>query len=485
MSRKLKLLVMSLAAFALVVLFAGCGGSDSGEFTGELTDAANQTLVVQGDDETMEFATTDETTYDYTNDDDLTVGDILTVAYHKDGDAYIADAVTVDEHKTQELTFDGEVSDLNDETVTVSSESLTVTFTFDENTEVASDLNEGDMVIVTYEGNLNENPYAVKIDITEHHEDGPDYEAHGIVAEVSDTDVLLNVDSSTAHRFIRNSATVLESSDNMIDVGDRAEITFTGDIDDNPVATKIVVHHQAEENENVINGELKEADSTSCVLSTSKHDYKFAINEKTAFKGKKYQKGVKATITYLGDINSNPLAVSIFCAKKKEKPEPAPEPTTKATQPTTETTTESTSETKPPEPTPPGPVIITATGVIQTWTGDEIQVKIDDDSIVDLSVDPENLDIPSGYFPEEGDTINFEYDKDNMILTKIQLLDRPDPDEGKTETNTEETQAPPETKAPETTTKAPETTTTTTKAPETTTTTTAASDNADSDGEED
>ena len=473
MSKKLKMLVMSLAAFALVGLFAACGGSDSGDFTGELTDAANQTLVVQGEDETMEFATTDETTYDYSNDDDLTVGDILTVSYHKDGDAYIADAVKVDEHKTQELTLDGTVSDLNDETITVSTDSLTVTFARDENTEVDSDLNEGDTVIVTYEGNLNENPYALKIEVTEHKADAPSYEAHGIISEVSDTDVLLNVDSSTAHRFLRNSATELVSSDNMVDVGDRAEITFTGDIDDNPVATKIVVHHQAEKNENVIHGELKKTEKTSFVLSTGKHEYKMLINEKTAFKGKKYQSGVKATVTYLGDLKSEPLAVSVYCAAKK-KDEPKPTKTTKATEPTT-ATTESTTESSAPEPpTPPTPVIVTATGVIQEWDGDEIKVKIDDDSVVDLSVDPENLDIPSGYFPEVGDTVNIEYDKDKMALTKIQLIDRPDPDTMTPKETTEETKAPETTtttKAPETTTttKAPETTTTTTKPPETTT----------------
>ena len=459
---------MGVFLIAMMIPFFGCSSTDEGTFDGEVISVTQDQLVVKGDAEEKTFSTSEETAFDLGEESELTMGDMVSVAYHSDGDSLVADSVAITKAVEPQLTMDGEVTDLNDTELTVSSDSLTVVFDYDADTTIEGDLNEGDEVSVIYQGDLNEEPYAVSVKVLKEQADDPHYEAHGIVSDVSDTSVLLSIDSSDSERFVINSETEIDSSDQKIEIGDRAEITFTGDINDNPVATKIIVHHQAKPDQNAINGTLDKAEKTYLELNTGKHTYKILVNESTKFTGNKYKAGVKATVTYSGTLGNDPLALSVYCDKDKNKPKPKP---TKTTEKPTETKTKTETQTETDPPTPPTPVIITAQGVIEEWGDNTCTIKIDDENSVELTT--ENATATPGYFPQVGDTVQFEYDEDKMDLIDIQLLDRPDPDpqtppdknesanenDKPTEATTQATTA-----APTTTTT---TTTTTTAAPQT------------------
>ena len=56
--------------------------------------------------------------------------------------------------------------------------------------------------------------------------------------------------------------------------------------------------------------------------------------------------------------------------------------------------------------------------------GDSCTIRQNDGSKLEL--DPSGATISSGYFPEEGDTVQITYDLDTMKLLDIQLVSRPD-----------------------------------------------------------
>ena len=472
MKGKMKLILTGVFLIVMMITLFGCS-NEEGTFDGKLISAERDTLVLKGDTGIEAFTTTNKTEYDLAGQKEITKGDSLQIEYHKKGDQKLADRVTITEAVDHSLTMEGELSDLNERDFVLSSDSLTVKFTYDTKTKIKGKLNEGDEIKVTYHGSISEEPYAESIEVLKEQEDDPHYEAHGIIADVSDTTVLLSIDSAEAHRFIINDDTEVVSPDNKVEIGDRAEITFTGDIDHDPVATKLIVHHEAKEDQNVVNGTIDKAEKTYMTLDTGKHEYKILIDDSTKFKGAKYASGDKATVTYKGNLKEEPLAIKVYCSKGKNEdptttaPTATTAPTTKPTQ-TTEPTTEKPTETDPP--TPPQPVTITVIGFIQKWDGENMKctIKVEDESIIELTT--QNADIPIGYFPQEADHVQVVYDRDKMDMISMVLIDRPDPDpqtppdrdESKSNNKKEtETDAPDETvtEAPTTTTKAPETTT--------------------------
>lgn len=478
MKKRISTILAGVFLCGMMALFFGCG-STTGSFEGELISAGQNTLVVKGESDTEIFTTTNKTEYDLGDEDEITAGDTILVDYEEKGDDKIASSVTIIEAVDHSLTMEGELSDLNDTDFVVSTDSITAKFEYDAETEVKGKLNEGDEVKVTYEGNLSEEPYAEKVEVIHEQEDDPHYEAHGIIADVSDTTVLLSIDSSDSHRFLINDRTQIDSSDNKIEIGDRAEITFTGDINHDPVATKIIVHHQAKKDQYVINGTIDRAEKTYFNLNTGKNEYKILIDDKTKFTGDKYGANEKATVAYTGKLSEEPLAVKVYCSKnekKSSKKETTKKQTqTKATEtktetkPTeTETKTETQTETKSPDP--PGPVTITVKGTLTKWDEENqtCQVKVDEENILDLTT--ANAEIPVGYFPQVEDVVQVEYDSEKMDVINMILIERPDPDpQTPPDRNESQTKQPEATQ--ETTTKAPTTTTTTTTTKPTTTTT--------------
>ena len=475
MKKTVKLITMGAIFIMMMAMMIGCS-TGSGTAEGKLINANDETLVVRVDGEVEIFNTTNETKYDLAGEEEITAGDTLRIEYHEEGKEKLADSVTIIKAVNHTLKMTGELSDLNETNFTVTSDSLTVKFNYDAKTEVTGGkLNEGDEVRVTYKGDLSEEPHAISVDILQEQADDPHYEAHGIIADMSETTILLSIDSADAHRFIYNSETEIVSDDNKMEIGDRAEVTFVGDIDKKAVATKIVVHHQAKKNQRVINGTLTKAEKTYLMLDTGRNEYKILVNDKTQFTGGKYQKGVKATITYKGDLEEEPLATDVYCDKAKKKDDPTKTKTTetKPTETKTETQTETQTETEPPKP--PTPVTVTVKAYIEEWDMENNKgvFKVEDDEETPLELTIKDVDLPVGYFPQVGDYVLIEYDKDKMDLMDMQLIESPDPDPEQTpdrnesESQPAETEAETTTKAPTTTTKAPTTAKETTAAPET------------------
>ena len=61
------------------------------------------------------------------------------------------------------MVFGGQVMELEDNFLTVRSESLTAGFEYDEETKLNGNLSKGDTVTITYDGDLSQSPHAISI----------------------------------------------------------------------------------------------------------------------------------------------------------------------------------------------------------------------------------------------------------------------------------------------------------------------------------
>ena len=321
----------------MIFAFCGCGGSDKAEeassssdqsaassFAGELIDAQNDRLVVRGDDETMLFATSNETEYELGEESELCLGDKIEVDYHKTEEEYVADAVELKSHEEESLVFGGEVTELQKNYVTVQSESLTVVFGYGDKTKIEGDLTIGDSVTVTYEGNLSENPKAVSVVVIRENQKKTEKSAHGTVSETDNGSIVVSVDSAHACRFLTNSSTKITGDDTSVKVGDEVHVVYTGEAGSDPVAKSIKVKRNENQAYFVMDGVIAKVTKNNITIRTAKKSYVFKIVKDTRIKNSDYLKaGHKTTITYVGNLDQNPVAASIFCSKdtvtKQEK----------------------------------------------------------------------------------------------------------------------------------------------------------------------
>ncbi|MDO4869760.1 MAG: hypothetical protein Q4A65_05715 [Bacillota bacterium] len=447
--KKLKVFVTSLMVIIMALSVSACNMSASSEqdaadqayseetFNGILQDAFGDAIVVSNDADVKEFNTTAETEYIYDGEKSISLGDELQVGYHVEGTDFIADQVVVKKHEAdQTLILKGDVSDLDDTVITVHSGSLTVSFAYDSRTKIDGKLTEKDEVEVTYMGDISESPYAVGIKVLQDRTDESIHTVTGTVSEINKDSLLISMDSAGAHRFKLNLDELTNTEKVNIALGDRVTIAYTGDLDDKPTIRRITIQQKAkDETVHVIDGTIKKVSGATIILTTGKKTYTVVMNGDTAVKGRSFiTKGTKATITYKGDVKDGKLvAISIYCYKKKDPKKPT-EPTkpTNPTDPTDPTQTEPTgptqtepTETEPTEPTEPEQVYVDATGVIVSW-GQTCKIKVDSGS--ELTLDAEHATVASGYFPEAGDKVKIKYEKNSMILTDLQLIDRPQPE---------------------------------------------------------
>ena len=337
MKDRLKKMFAVLLVPVMIFAFCGCGGSDKAEeassssdqsaassFAGELIDAQNDRLVVRGDDETMLFATSNETEYELGEESELCLGDKIEVDYHKTEEEYVADAVELKSHEEESLVFGGEVTELQKNYVTVQSESLTVVFGYGDKTKIEGDLTIGDSVTVTYEGNLSENPKAVSVVVIRENQKKTEKSAHGTVSETDNGSIIVSVDSAHACRFLTNSSTKITGDDTSVKVGDEVHVVYTGEAGSDPVAKSIKVKRNENQAYFVMDGVIAKVTKNNITIRTAKKSYVFKIVKDTRIKNSDYLKaGHKTTITYVGNLDQNPVAASIFCSKdtvtKQEK----------------------------------------------------------------------------------------------------------------------------------------------------------------------
>lgn len=433
MTKKFRLITAAALLISMALVLAGCSSfAQQGEFTGTLTRVTDDQISVETDEGVRDIKTDRNTAYDMGSEDHFCLDDSVKVEYRSSFGKMTAEKVTLVEHKEKLLSFEGVVAESGKNTLTVRSESLTVTFTFDEDTVIAGDPDGGDEVLITYEGNLSEFPYASVISVTKEVEKPKETTVSGIVSEFTETTFVIALDSATSYRFGLTPKTEISGVSKYIAVGDSVNVTYEGDVKNEPDARKINVVKAAEEERRTINGTIGEVKKEYLTLDTGKRVYVININKDTKYTGDKPQKGYKSEITYTGKLTKAPVAVSVYCVKsaekaaekesKKEKPVPVPAPPEPYVVP---------EDDPAPEPAPE-PVIIpedpvSADGVITAWRNGGANtgvIKLKDDSEITVNIS-ENTVIADGYDPMEGDSVTATYLSSDMSLLQIVLIERP------------------------------------------------------------
>ena len=163
--RKIRMIVLSMLLVTLALAMSACGSkTETGEMSGKLTEAMENSIVVDAGGQSTEFITEDSTVYYLGNTDHLTLNDEIRVEYHTKGSKSYADVITLEKHVEEELTFTGVISDVNDERVTVTGNSLTVEFIKNGDTSIGGDMSKGDEVEVVYTDNskINAGTYTAR-----------------------------------------------------------------------------------------------------------------------------------------------------------------------------------------------------------------------------------------------------------------------------------------------------------------------------------
>lgn len=322
MKKKMRILVAVLTIVTMIGTLCACGSASADEeFTGELIDARGQTLVVRGDTSTMMFTTSDGTQFTYVNENELTIGDELKVKYHEKSGTFYASSVDVTDHSEQLLVLGGTVTELKSDSITIQSENMTVKFDRDDETQVQGSVSKGDMVAVTYKGDISESAYAVSIVVTQNNRAEALTIMNGSVSEVAEHSVLVSVDSSDAYRFVINGDTIINGDAKKLKVGDRVKLVYTGELGKEPVARTITITRNENQRYFVLDGVIDTVSSKNIKVKTSKKTYTIKFAEQTRVENKKYlAKGHRTTITYTGSLDKDPVAIVIYCSKEKITP---------------------------------------------------------------------------------------------------------------------------------------------------------------------
>ena len=447
MREKKKLLIVLCLALALVFSFTACGDDEKEEnkdsdkkvekFSGELTNAMADKIVVKGDDDLIEFVTNKDTVYDLGNAVELTVGDMIDVDYHEDGSDKIAEKVKITKEKVSVLHFKGTLTDVNNDDITVDGKTLTAHFLMDNKTKVKGRLRSGDEIKVTYTGDIAKHPYANKIEVTKEKKVPKKYTLNGNVSELENGTVLVSIQSAKAYRFKILKKTKITGKDTSLKVGYDVEVTYTGDVDRVPGAIKIEVTDTSDSKVKKITGTIESVSDGSFILKTKTSSYSFSRDSSTKYTGEKMKKGRIATVSYVGKLGNDEKAIGVYTiiprkdandkkhkkAPKKHKKEPMPDP-------------KPTPKPEPGKSIGPEPVVdptITAKGEIISVSKKAVRIQDIHDNEIKLKI-TKKTKIASGYVPEKGDEVQVVYDKDKMTLLKIQLIERPvdpgdDPDD--------------------------------------------------------
>ena len=462
--------ILALSAVMLIVMGA-CGKGEAASITGQLLNASDNTITISSDDGPVEIKTGKGTVYRIGESDKLCIGDTVDVTYHESFGKKSADEVTLVEHIQADLIFEGTVVQYKGDGLIVASESLTVSFTCDDSTDVDGDISVGDTVKVVYTGDISEYPYAKSVSVTAENEKPEVKTLSGIVSEFTETTILIAIDSATSYRFTIDKTTAVTGVSKYVFIGDSVNVSYSGKLD-----------------ESTVNGTIRSVGKDCVTLDTGKKSYVIHTNEKTKYSGDKPEKGCRSEITYTGKLSEGAMATNIFCVKAtpepvityrvtftdgngkvintqdvkkgdaakapanpsldgytfkgwdqdfskitkdltvnalwEQNPAPAPEPTPEPT-PEPEPEPEPTPEPEP-EPTPIPEDAITAEGMITKWGIDgtsTFSVLLEDGGMIILEAG-DFTEIASGYFPAEEDTVKVTYMKEDMKALKIELIEK-------------------------------------------------------------
>jgi hypothetical protein len=209
------------------------------EFAGELVDVTKDSLTLADNKLSV--------TFQIDNDSyivgDLSKGDKVELTYLGDISEYpYADVVAVVEEaqETKTSVIHGMISELSGRTVLLSIDSAhAYRFVVTESTEIvgaAKDIAVGDQVDVTYQGAIDKQPDALRVNVVKR-SDGRAYVINGTVAEVGNNSVTLDT-GAAKYTFAASSATKYYGEKPA--KGYSAEITYTGNLTDKPEAVVCV-----------------------------------------------------------------------------------------------------------------------------------------------------------------------------------------------------------------------------------------------------
>lgn len=482
MKKNLTKCFVAVLILVAAIALSGCGGSNSsskGAFKGELIDAQNDRIVLKGADETMMFSTTDDTKYDLQDEDELCVGDEISVNYHEGKGDFVADSVRLKDHKYDFLVFGGEVTELGKSHLTVQSESLTVVFEYSKDTKLRGTLSKGDAVTITYKGDLSENPYAVSIVVIKERKERAEKSIHGTVSETAPDSIIVSVDSAHACRIRLNKDTVIGGDATKVKVGDEVHLVYKGTAGEEPVAKTIKITRKKEQVYFVMDGVIDDVSGQDLVVRTAKKLYLFKIVKQTRIQHRNQMKpSHMTTITYVGKLGVNATAASIYCSedtidkvvKKKVKTTAKSKKAKKNNKAKAETKKKAAKKTakkkktkdkaatkkkakkkavkKDTKPASSGNdgssqtnktdnknagkksggndkggkdkvVEIKAKGQILKWGSNPAVFKVEGGAT--LRLDISDATISAGYIPEVGDQVIITYDKETMKLIDLQL----------------------------------------------------------------
>ena len=177
---------------------------------------------------------------------------------------------------------------------------------------------KGDTVTVAYEGDITSCPEVTGIAVIQ---SNPTSTITGTVMTKIDNDIFVQITSSDVIRFSVTKNTVIIGQENVVR-DDTVEVTFEGDLFDDPEALEIMVVKANPDRRDLdpsllnkeLTGVVTKLTSTKVTIITSKSNkYSFRITGKTAIEEKKYDLEVNARIrvTYDGYASDTPDAKKI------------------------------------------------------------------------------------------------------------------------------------------------------------------------------
>lgn len=333
-----------------------------------------------------------------------------------------------------DYVFTGNVIEIGEEYVTVSSGALTVSFYKDETTAVSGKLTKGDYVAVVFLGELYEIPYAYSITVLEENKTPTTKNAYGYIAETGKSGFVLAFTSSHYAAIKTNDKTKISGKANKLAVGQEALVVYSGDLEKNAVAVSVeILSVPKKDTVKKMTNTVSAVGKTYFSVKSGNNVYSFNITDKTKFTGVKLAVGVIATVSYTGELGKGPVAKAVFCKKSpyvkpsvKPTKKPTPKPTEKpAPKPTEKPSPKPTKETETPTEEPTEAPTKTIKGYLYGYGTDNVIVFTSETDKVDIVVD-EKTDIAAGYQPKDFDRVEVTYNTDTKHADKMKLIERPD-----------------------------------------------------------
>ena len=299
--------------------------------TGMVTGVNATSISLKTDTFACLFTKTSQTVVE--GKDAVAVGDTVTVYYTGRVEATPeASRIVIESRKPTVGTASGVISDLTDSTLTVDSAGeTTYTFLYNGDTQITGDPTEGDQVEITYYGDLGGAPVALVIEVKKEQKQPEAQTMKGTVSDLAKTSVTLSIDTSHNYTFLLTNATQVTGAAKAITLGDKVNVTYTGELIGQPTATVVDIVKVADPpspTTAVIDGVVTSlAANGFSVNISSNQTYFFSSDKSTQWSGVNLDVKCNVHITYTGELTKKPYAAAVVISAPTPAPAPTPTPT--------------------------------------------------------------------------------------------------------------------------------------------------------------